>query len=99
MPVYALVELTVTDASWIEEYSKNVSPLLLSYGGKYLTSSDNIDMLEGEGKPQYAGVVEFPSRELAMQFYNSKEYKPYRDARLAGSKSRYLVIDVENGES
>ncbi|WCN11420.1 DUF1330 domain-containing protein [Marinomonas mediterranea] len=76
-----------------------VPPLLLSYGGKYVTSTEKIDLLEGEGKSQSCTIVEFPSREKAMGFYNSAEYAPYKEARLSGSEGKFMLIDVENGES
>lgn len=97
MSVFAVVELTVTDPSWMEEYSENVTPMLLQCGGRYVTATDSIDLIEGTDKPQLMGVVEFPSREKAIEFYNSDEYAPYRKARLNGAKCRYLLIDVENG--
>jgi len=96
MKVLAIVETNITDPSWIEVYSKNVTPLLLTYGAKYITRSENIEILEGSNKPQFSVVIEFPSREVAMTFFNSAAYEPYKKLRHSGSESKYLLVNVEN---
>lgn len=97
MKVLAIVEINITDPIWIETYSKNVTPLLLSYGGKYITRSENVEIIEGSRKPQFSVVMEFPSREIAMAFFNSSEYEPYKKLRHLGSESNYLLVNIENG--
>ncbi|WP_191600261.1 DUF1330 domain-containing protein [Marinomonas algicola] len=99
MKVLAIVEINITDPSWIEVYSKNVTPLLLSYGGKYVTRSENIEIIEGSKKPQFSVVIEFPSRDVAMAFFNSAEYEPYKKLRHSGSESNYLLVNIENSVS
>ncbi len=97
MKTLAVIETNITDPSWIDEYTKNVTPMLLSVGGKYITRSSNIDLIEGVEKPQFSIIAEFPSKEIAMEFYNSEEYSPYKKSRLAGSISKFLLVSVENG--
>ncbi|HSC66537.1 MAG TPA: DUF1330 domain-containing protein [Cellvibrio sp.] len=99
MKAMAIIETNVIDPSWIEDYSKNVTPMLLRCGGKYLTMTSNVELLEGFDKPQFSVVVEFPSREVALEFYNSEEYAPYKRSRLAGSICKFLLVSVENGAS
>ena len=97
MKTLAVIETNVIDPSWIEEYTKKVTPILLSFGGKYLTRSGNIELVEGVEKPQFSVIAEFPSKEIAVAFYNSEEYAPYKKSRLAGSVSKCLLVSVENG--
>lgn len=97
MKTLAVIETNVTDPSWIEEYTNKVTPMLLQFGGKYITRSSNIELVEGADKPQFSVVAEFPSKEIAIAFYNSEEYAPYKKARLSGSVSKFLLVSVENG--
>lgn len=71
-----------------------------SYEGNYIARTNKVDLLEGEGSaPQFSLIAEFPSKELALAFYNSPEYQPYKEARQSGSNSKFLLIareDIKN---
>ncbi|WP_370978275.1 DUF1330 domain-containing protein [Agaribacterium sp. ZY112] len=97
MPVLAIIETNISDPSWLEAYTEQVTPMLAEIGARYLTRTDDIELIEGDNKPQFSVVVEFPSKEVALAFYNSEEYLPYRTARLNGSSSKFLLVGVENG--
>lgn len=99
MSVLAIIETNITDPSWIEEYTREVTPLVIAAGGQYLTRTSNIALLEGQDKPQFSVVAQFPSREIALGFYHSPAYQPYKNARLAGSTSKFLLVDIENNAS
>lgn len=91
-----IVETNITDQTWINDYLLNVTPLVSLFGGKYLTRTSSIELLEGTGKPQFSLVAQFPSKEDALGFYNSEEYKPFKQARQSGSVSKFLLVPVEN---
>ena len=92
-----IVETDITDPSWVQEYLNKVTPLVLSHGGSYITRSSSAELLEGAHKPQYSLVAKFPTKEAALVFYNSDEYAPFKAARQNGSKSKFLLVPVENG--
>lgn len=92
-----IVETDITDPSWVQDYLIKVTPLVLSHGGSYITRSSASKLLEGEHKPQYSLVAKFPSKEAALEFYNSDEYAPFKAARQKGSRSRFVLVPVENG--
>ena len=94
--ILALIGTNITDPSWIESYVENVTPLLLEHGGRYLTRTDKVELIEGNQKPQFQVVTEFPSKEVALKFYNSAEYAPYKTARLQGSESTFILVPIEN---
>jgi uncharacterized protein (DUF1330 family) len=90
---YAVVEMEITDPSWVESYVANVTPLVERHGGRYLARTNKVEKLEGErARPQIVTIAEWPSKEAADAFYYSEEYRPYREARAAGSKTDLLVI-------
>ena len=97
MKYYAVAEIEVTDRSWVLEYVENVTPMVESYGGRYLARTSRIEKLEGERRtPQIFLIIEWPSREAALAFYESEEYRPYRESRLQGSKNEFLLVAGED---
>lgn len=97
MKYLLIVETRITDPSWIHDYLISVTPLLSKYSGRYITRSSNIEVLEGDDKPQYSLVAEFSSKENALAFYTSEEYAPYKTSRQSGSSSQFLLVPIENG--
>ncbi|MFL5561606.1 MAG: DUF1330 domain-containing protein [Gemmatimonadaceae bacterium] len=97
MKHYAIVEMDVTDPAWVDDYVRNVTPMVEAAGGRYLSRSIQVDQLEGDGAaPQCIVLLEWPSREIADGFYESAEYKPFKEARQAGAKNRFTLIPAED---
>ncbi|HEX8174661.1 MAG TPA: DUF1330 domain-containing protein [Pyrinomonadaceae bacterium] len=97
MKYYCVAELDIIDQSWVTEYVQNVTKLVERYGGKYLARTPNIERLEGERNPsQIFLIIEWPSRETALSFYNSDEYRPYLKARLEGARSELVLVAGED---
>ena len=97
MKHYGIVELDVTDPAWVDEYVANVTPLVERMGGRYLSRTVRVRSLEGGAPvPQMVVLLEFGSEAEAMAFYDSDEYRPYRDARLAGARNRFLSFPGED---
>ncbi|HTS61667.1 MAG TPA: DUF1330 domain-containing protein [Candidatus Acidoferrales bacterium] len=97
MKCYAIGELDLIDQSWVADYVENVTSMVERRGGRYLARTSNIDQLEGDGKPpQVVVLIEWPSKEIALEFYESNEYRPYRDSRFARAKSRFSLIAGED---
>ncbi len=94
MTVYVIADVQVTDDSWVPDYAANVHDIVHKYGGKYLSRSGNITVVEGEAPDSsLIALLEFPSMEAAQAFAGSPEYAPYGAARQAGSISCLRVID------
>jgi uncharacterized protein (DUF1330 family) len=97
MKYYAIVELEVTDQSWIPEYVKNVTKLVEQRGGRYLARTSTVEKVEGERKvPQMIVILEWPSKEIAKDFYDCEEYRPYRQSRIAGAKNEFVLVAGED---
>ena len=97
MKYYVVAEMDVTDPGWVRDYVQTVTPMVERHGGRYLARTSSVEKLEGErGRPQVFLLVEWPSREAAMAFYESEEYRPYRESRLAGSMSELVLIAGED---
>jgi uncharacterized protein (DUF1330 family) len=94
MTVYLIADVKVTDDKWVPAYAASVHDLVHKHGGKYLSRSGNVTILEG--KPldtTLIALLEFPSADAVRAFITDPEYAPYAAARQAGSESRFQLID------
>lgn len=90
-------EIEITDRRWAPEYVKNVTRMVEGRGGRFLARTSKVEKIEGERKlPQVFLIVEWPSKETAEAFYESEEYRPYREARIAGAKNEFLLVAGED---
>lgn len=97
MKYYMIGEVETTDQSWVADYVQNVTGMVERWGGRYLARTPEAEKVEGERKPQgIMVIVEWPSRETALKFYDSEEYRPYRQKRLAGAKNEFLLVAGED---
>jgi uncharacterized protein (DUF1330 family) len=97
MRCYAIAEMEIIDPSWVQEYVKRVTPLVEARGARFLTRTVNAEKLEGErDKAQVYLLIEWPSKEVALEFYDSEEYRPYREARVAGSRNELTLVPAED---
>jgi uncharacterized protein (DUF1330 family) len=94
---YFIGEVEFTDQSWVADYVRNVTGMVERGGGRYLSRTSLVERIEGERKlPQLLVILEWPSKERAMKFYESEEYRPYRQSRIAGAKNEFLLVAGED---
>jgi uncharacterized protein (DUF1330 family) len=94
MTAFIIADVKVTDDKWVSEYAAAVHDIVHKHGGKYLSRSGDIKVLEG--KPldtTLIAIVQFPSTEAAEAFANDPEYARFAKARQDGSESRFQLID------
>ena len=97
MKYYAVAELSITDPSWTRDYVAKVTPMVERYGGRYLARTNNVERLEGQRQnPHVFLMIEWPSKEAALAFYNSEEYRPFLKNRLAGSAGEFVLVAAED---
>jgi uncharacterized protein (DUF1330 family) len=97
MKYYAVVEIEITDQTWAAEYVKNVTKMVERRGGRYLARTPNVERIEGQRKvlPLFL-ILEWPSKDAALEFYESEEYRPYRERRIAGAQNEFLLVPGED---
>ena len=97
MKCYSVAEMEITDRSWVPEYVKNVTRMVEQRGGRFLARTSSVEKIEGERKlPQIFLIIEWPSKATAMDFYESEEYRPYRQSRIAGARNEFLLVAGED---
>jgi uncharacterized protein (DUF1330 family) len=94
---YSVGEITVTDKSWVRRYVAEVTRLVESHGGRYLARTTRIEKTEGDRTPgQVFLIIEWPSKTAAEAFYNSDDYRPHRERRLAGARNEAVLVAGED---
>ena len=97
MKHYAIAEIDVTDPAWVRDYLTQVTPMVERRGGRYLARTGTVETVEGERTPpQVLLIIEWPSREVADEFYESEEYRPHREARRCGARNQFFLVAGED---
>ena len=97
MKYYTVAEVTVTDRGWARDYVAQVSPMVHRYGGRYLARTPNFERIEGtRPAADVFVIIEWPSREAAERFYESEEYRPYRQRRVDGASNDFVLVAGED---
>ena len=94
MTAFLIAIVKVTDSAWVPDYAARVHEIAAKHGGRYLSRSGNIETLEGDATDEtLIALIQFPDRAAAHAFCADPEYKPFGDARKAGSVSHFRLID------
>ncbi|MEM1112115.1 MAG: DUF1330 domain-containing protein [Pseudomonadota bacterium] len=94
MPFYSMISSSPTTDDWIPSYIESVGAIVARHGGKYLARTSNYERLEGSGEDPAAFVfIEWPDKESGLAFMSDPDYKPFLEARLAGSVSHHFLVD------
>ena len=92
--VYMIGDVDIKNIEEYKKYMEKVKPMIESYGGEYLIRGGQIDALETNlWEPTRMVLVKFPDKEIAMEWYNSDEYKPYKNIRLDNAISNIIIVE------
>lgn len=93
MSGYIIAMIDVTDMAVYLEYIK-LSPIAVEkYGGKFLTRGGQTTLLEGERMASRMVLIEFPSHDRAVEFYNSPEYTAARNVREGAAITTFVAME------
>jgi uncharacterized protein (DUF1330 family) len=70
-----------------------VPATIAQYGGKFLHRGGGVQPLEGDWPQRRRVLLEFPSKERALEWYNSPEYEKPLALRKAHSNGRLLLLE------
>lgn len=93
IPVYMVVNLSVTNAETYRKYEKRFFPLLKKYNGKFITYDDQPINFEGEAPRSGRMIIfSFPSEQAARNWYADIDYQAISEFRRAGTKMEFLTL-------
>ena len=93
MSSYILAHVQVHDP---EEYKKYLAGFIEAFNpfqGKILVATDQKQVLEGEWPEARTIVMEFPSRELAMAWYQSEAYGKVAKHRMQAASTNMVLLE------
>ena len=93
MPAYIIVEIEIHDPERYEDYKKLTLDTLKNYHGKFIVRGGQTEALEGVWEPQRFVILEFPTKELARQWWSSPEYAPAKAIRQSASTTKMLLVE------
>jgi uncharacterized protein (DUF1330 family) len=93
IPVFMLVNLSITDVEAYRKYEKGFFGFLKKYGGEFLTYDDKPITLEGDA-PRHGRMIifKFPSEQAATDWYADSEYQALSEHRRAGTTLQFLTL-------
>ena len=93
MSTYLIAEVNLKKPKAYSEYLSKVPKIISKYDGEYLVRGGKISYHEGDWNPKRIVMVKFPNREKALAFYNSKEYKKFKNIRKKVADSNLIFVD------
>lgn len=94
MTYYSVLDVTPTTDAWVEDYIELANKLVAHYGGKYLARTASHEQVEGDAHDAALRIViEWPSKQAALDFMKDPEYTPHLKKRTAGSVSHHYLIE------
>lgn len=82
----------VRDAARLARYKEAVAPLVAAYGGRYRVLGGEPAVVEGDWRPSFLVVIEFPSVEQATAWYGSEAYEDLKAMRLSAVDSDGVLM-------
>lgn len=93
MPAYVIAHIDVKDPVRYEDYKK-MSPISIGkFGGRFIARGGKVESLEGTWQPKRLVIVEFPSVEVARQWWASDDYADAKALRQATSTGDMIIVE------
>jgi len=89
---YALVQGNLHDVEKFQRYASPAKASIMAHGGKLIVGTENKDVREGPLRTDRTVIVEFPSREAAVRWYESAEYQALIPLRREATTDCSCVI-------
>ncbi|WP_394751041.1 DUF1330 domain-containing protein [Spongiimicrobium salis] len=97
MNYYSILDVTPSTDTWISDYIPAANTLVTKHGGRYLARTTKHEQVEGDKKEAALRIIiEWPSKEAALNFMEDPEYAPHLKARTAGSNSHHYLVEAKD---
>ncbi|WP_121354978.1 DUF1330 domain-containing protein [Flavisolibacter nicotianae] len=93
MAAYIIVEVEIHNPGEYEAYKKLTGPSLVKYSGKFIVRGGQTETLEGAWEPGRIVVLEFPTKELAREWWSSPEYTPAKEIRQRNAATKMILVE------
>ncbi|WP_327092153.1 DUF1330 domain-containing protein [Nonomuraea sp. NBC_01738] len=92
MTVHVVSRVRIHDQDAMARYVAEAPATVEAYGGHYLYRGAEVSALEGSWEHDRMVLLAFPTRALALAWYDSPEYRPLRDLRQDSAEAIILLV-------
>lgn len=97
MPAYVIAHIDVKDPVRYEDYKK-MSPISIrKFGGRFIVRGAKAEVLEGTWEPKRLVLLEFPSVEVAREWWASDDYAEAKALRQSTSVGDMVILEGFEG--
>jgi uncharacterized protein (DUF1330 family) len=93
MSAFFVLQIEWTSEEARKSYVQGLSNMIERNGGRFVVSSKDFQVVEGNWRPGRLIVIEFPTRQALSNWYDSEEYRTLRELRLTNSRSDAVVVE------
>ena len=88
MSAYCIFDIReIVDREKMAKYREGVAPTVEKFGGRYLELGGPFDVVEGDWRPVFPVIIEFPNLEEAHRWYR-RSRRSRRDVPARGTARR-----------
>ena len=92
MTHYLIARIDINDREEYSKYQAGFMEIFSQYDGKMLSVDEAPKLIEGEWPVSRTVLIEFPSKESAMAWYESEAYQALAQHRLASSDGNIVLL-------
>lgn len=96
MTAYVILKIKVTDQEKLKEYQQVAPSIIEKFGGKILVRGGEVATLEGAEESRRIVMIEFPTLDIAKEFYQSDEYKKAIELRQGAAIFESIAVEGLN---
>lgn len=89
---YWIAHVDVRDPERYKDYVSTAKPAFERFGAKFLARGGDYEVMEGNGRARNV-VIEFPSKQAALDCYNSAEYQAAKAIRVTVADADMVIVD------
>ena len=93
MAAYVIADVDITDPERYKDYTAHTPESIARHGGRWVVRGGTTQVLEGDWNPSRIVVIEFPSVDAALEWFNSPEYQELAAIRREASTARIVVAE------
>lgn len=92
MTHYLIARIDINDREEYSKYQAGFMEIFSRYEGKMLSVDEAPKLIEGEWPVSRTVLIEFPSKESAMAWYESEAYQALAQHRFASSDGNIVLL-------
>ena len=89
---YWIAHVRISDPGVYPDYVETARPAFEQYGAKFLVRGGAYDCVEGDSGERHV-VIEFPSKQAALDCYHSEQYQKAAAIRQGASKGNITIVE------